>query len=115
MTSSKQYQVGYKKPPKDTQFKKGQSGNPKGRPKKKKVTLAEDIYKELQELMVIKEHGETKTVSKLEALIKKTVNDALNGDKAATKLVINEVGPYLKQEQEKIDEPIIVRWKREDE
>ena len=27
------YEVGYGKPPKHTQFKKGQSGNPKGRPK----------------------------------------------------------------------------------
>ena len=26
--------VGYKKPPKKTQFKKGESANPKGRPKK---------------------------------------------------------------------------------
>ena len=29
----KDYEVGYKKPPKKNQFKKGQSGNPKGRPK----------------------------------------------------------------------------------
>jgi hypothetical protein len=31
---SDSYEVGYGKPPKDTQFKKGSSGNPKGRPKK---------------------------------------------------------------------------------
>jgi hypothetical protein len=29
------YEVGYKKPPKATQFKPGQSGNPAGRPKSK--------------------------------------------------------------------------------
>lgn len=29
----KDYEVGYGKPPKRTRFKKGQSGNPKGRPK----------------------------------------------------------------------------------
>jgi hypothetical protein len=29
----KSYKVGYKKPPKATRFKKGQSGNPSGRPK----------------------------------------------------------------------------------
>ena len=28
------YEVGYGKPPKNTQFQKGVSGNPKGRPKK---------------------------------------------------------------------------------
>ena len=30
----KDYEIGYKKPPKHTQFKPGQSGNPKGRPQK---------------------------------------------------------------------------------
>jgi hypothetical protein len=33
------FEVGYKKPPKDTQFKPGQSGNPRGRPKDKNHTL----------------------------------------------------------------------------
>src|SRR5262245_4838454 len=32
-TEPDEYKVGYGKPPKDTQFRKGQSGNPKGRPK----------------------------------------------------------------------------------
>ena len=31
--SKDKYAVGYGKPPKHAQFKKGQSGNPKGRPK----------------------------------------------------------------------------------
>jgi hypothetical protein len=30
---SKEYEIGYKKPPRKNQFKPGQSGNPKGRPK----------------------------------------------------------------------------------
>ena len=30
----KDYEVGYKKPPKHTQFQPGQSGNPAGRPPK---------------------------------------------------------------------------------
>ena len=32
-TAPKQYEVGYGKPPKSTQFKPGRSGNPKGRTK----------------------------------------------------------------------------------
>jgi hypothetical protein len=35
-TATKNYEVGYAKPPQSTRFKKGQSGNPKGRPRKVK-------------------------------------------------------------------------------
>lgn len=34
----KEYEIGYGKPPKEYQFKKGQSGNKKGRPKNSKNT-----------------------------------------------------------------------------
>jgi hypothetical protein len=30
------YEIGYRKPPKATQFRKGRSGNPRGRPKRSK-------------------------------------------------------------------------------
>ena len=30
---ARDYEIGYGRPPKHTQFKKGQSGNPEGRPK----------------------------------------------------------------------------------
>jgi len=48
---SDDYEIGYKKPPKNGQFKKGQSGNPKGRPtgSKNKKKVFNDILS--QELM----------------------------------------------------------------
>lgn len=48
--------VGYKKPPRHTRFKPGQSGNPNGRPRKK-VTLAESIQKELNTRITVNEGG----------------------------------------------------------
>ena len=44
------FPIGYKKPPLETRFKPGQSGNPSGRPKKKAITLAEAIDERTQYL-----------------------------------------------------------------
>jgi hypothetical protein len=43
------YKVGYGKPPKSGQFKRGKSGNPKGRPKGS-LKLATDLAAELNEM-----------------------------------------------------------------
>ena len=48
------YEVGYGKPPKDSQFKEGQSGNPKGR-KKNSRNLKTDLTKILQKRISVRE------------------------------------------------------------
>ena len=71
--------VGYGKPPKDSRFKKGASGNPKGRPKGSR-NVAAVFAKTLREKVVINEHGQRKIVTKLEAALKQMVNKAASGD-----------------------------------
>jgi hypothetical protein len=71
--------VGYGKPPNGTRFRKGVSGNPKGRPKGTR-NLATVLERTLQEKVVINENGIRKTVTKLEAAIKQLVNKAAGGD-----------------------------------
>jgi len=77
------YQVGYRKPPKETRFKPGQSGNPKGRPKGSS-NLASDLSAELGEQITVREGGEARRVSKQRALIKSLTAKALQADVRAT-------------------------------
>jgi len=62
------YEVGYGKPPRDTQFKKGHSGNPRGRPSGSK-NLATLVTEALNEPVIIAENGERRKISKRQAII----------------------------------------------
>lgn len=79
--------VGYGKPPQSTRFRKGLSGNPNGRPKGSR-NVAAVFAKTLREKVVINEHGQRKTISKLEAAIKQFVNKAASGDLRALQMLV---------------------------
>lgn len=80
--------VGYKNPPKDTQFKPGTSGNPKGRPKGAR-NLKTDLMEELGEKIVVTENGQQRTISKQQALVKAMMAKGMKGDTAAGKAIFN--------------------------
>jgi hypothetical protein len=75
--------VGYRRPPKATRFKPGQSGNPKGRPKGS-ANLATDLAAELNEQITVREGGQARRLTKQRALIKSLMAKALQGDVRAT-------------------------------
>ena len=77
--SPRNYAVGFAKPPAATQFKKGQSGNPKGRPKGS-LNLATVLHRAMHERVTVIEHGRQKTITKLEAAAKQLANKAASGD-----------------------------------
>lgn len=84
---AKEFDVGYRKPPKDTQFRKGQSGNPNGRPKGTK-NLKTDLIEELGEIILIREGGKPIRISKQRAIIKSLVSRAVKGDARAADLLL---------------------------
>jgi hypothetical protein len=84
---SDDYEVGYGRPPKHTQFKKGQSGHPSGRPKGTK-NLKTDLLEELGELVLVREGERSIRISKQRAVLKSLVARTLKGDgRAATALL----------------------------
>lgn len=87
MPKSKDYQVGFGRPPKASQFRRGHSGNPSGRPKGSRGVSA-IIAKALAEKVVVTEHGQRREISKLEAAAKQLANQAAGGDQRAAKLVM---------------------------
>jgi Family of unknown function (DUF5681) len=97
--------VGYGAPPEATRFKKGVSGNPKGRPKGS-LNIATVFTKTLRERVVINEHGQRKTVTKLEAALKQLVNKAASGDlRALAQLVVLAQDAEAKQNMQGAQTP----------
>jgi hypothetical protein len=92
------YEVGYGKPPKKTQFKKGASGNPKGRPKGAQ-NPNELASKLLWKKVTITQNGKPIKVSFIEALMSKIQAMAASGDHKAIKLVWEEYKEFVQGTQ----------------
>src|ERR1700730_12470782 len=81
------YKVGYSQPPAEHRFRKGVSGEPKGRGKGTKnfVTI---FMTAMTKSVTITENGTRKKISKLAAAATQLANDAARGDKKSIQLII---------------------------
>lgn len=108
MSKKQDYEVGYGKPPKATQFKKGQSGNSKGRPRKSenvRTLLRETLNQRVQ----VRVNGKVKTIRLREAYVQKLTEKAMNGsmrDMLAFLKEVERIAPEL-LENETAPEPVV--------
>jgi hypothetical protein len=85
--SNSNHKVGYCNPPKAHQFKPGNNANPRGRKKgtrNRKFVIEEVLFEPIK----VREGDKVKTMSTLEAILKKTKNLALGGDQKAAITII---------------------------
>ena len=90
VSEDQNYTVGYKKPPKKTQWKKGQSGFPSGRPKGsiRLPDFNKALAKKLSETVTVVKNGKSRKMTKLDAGLEQFVNKLARGDAAAFKVLL---------------------------
>lgn len=84
---SKSYEVGYRRPPKKSQFQRGRSGNPAGINRKPDRSSAPDLRaslkRELNNPVKIQHGGKDQVVTRAEAGIRELVSRFVQGDARA--------------------------------
>jgi uncharacterized protein DUF5681 len=97
----KKGEVGFRKPPRSRRFKKGRSGNPKGRPPRtsRDADILALLRSALNEEVTVTENGERKRITKAEAMAKQLVNKGAAGDARAIHLLLTA----LRSIEERLD------------
>jgi hypothetical protein len=96
-----EYEVGYAKPPRHSQFKPGQSGNPKGR-RKGSRNLPSTVNKVLGRKIPVVERGRRKSVPADEAILHRYLEMALKGDVKAGAYLLAQLERFQPHEPEEV-------------
>ncbi|TFL16158.1 DUF5681 domain-containing protein [Jannaschia formosa] len=110
--SAARYEVGYAKPPVETRFKPGQSGNPKGRPKGSKnrrpalneERLKDIILAEAYREITVRDSGRDVTVPMAQAIVRALAVNAAKGQHRAQRLFAEMLTSTERQNKALADE-----------
>ena len=91
--------VGYGNPPEHSRWRKGESGNRRGRPKSA-ASFADDLAAELAEVIQITEGGKVRRITKRRALIKALTAGGIKGNARATSLLVSLCARVIEAEHE---------------
>jgi hypothetical protein len=87
-TPSDDYRIGYRRPPREPRWKKGQSGNSRRRKPKRPESTVAIIDRLLLAPVQITLNGETKKVSALEAIVFQLLQKAMSGSGRAFRALL---------------------------
>jgi hypothetical protein len=91
-TKSAPYEVGYCKPPRHTQFPKGRSGNPRGRPPRDPAKrLAALMLREAYRGTALQENGRMVPATAVQAILRSRIDLAANGDAQAQRDILTAI------------------------
>lgn len=82
-------EAGYRRPPLATRYKKGQSGNPRGRPRNRRREIPYDTV--LGQMVTIREDGKERRVTAAEAFLLQLTRKGLQGDSSAARASLQAI------------------------
>lgn len=107
------YEVGYGRPPIESRFKPGKSGNPSGRPKgaknkpSKKFEKIKHLYSKIaDEKITIRKGDKPARMSMMECILQQAMNQAVKGEAGMTKLVL-KLGREIEQEDRRLRDRLL--------
>ncbi len=99
---SRDGEVGYGKPPRETRFKPGTSGNPKGRPKgaKNESTILREIF---QRKIDSRSGDRVRKITVLEGILLRITDDSLKGNTKSAAFLLNRYAAMVSGELQRHD------------